>query len=732
MFVPLPNLDDRRWADLVDEGRTLIPVYSPAWTDHNAHDPGITLMEMLAWIAETDIYRVDRIPDSHIRAFLSLIGIRVLPPTPARAVVRFAVTKTMSAPVFLPATTLLDSRVGKFRTRRETLLMPGSLAAVQVESGGKFRDVTNDWQRGKPIALFGTNPQPGDSLYLGFDPGLIYEATLALYFELSGEKAGPEERQRILDEIASRSRTCAAVLDGCGQPVAPPAPELPPHHSVVIVWEMQTQPGVWETVDVTDFTRSLTLSGMVFLYILQAAAVTRTGATAKPLAYVRARFASGSFDSAPVAARVFANAAEVEQCSPVLETWTIAAGVVAVGEPPPPGEFVWLYFDFDASGMVSSLEFTPEAPGALGVRMLAYQSATNAKPGLLTVEALRIGSGTGAPYQSCRLRGPEVCEDGFELYTLERGNLRKWRRRDSLLPSGPADLDYVLEAGSATVEFGDGQKGRVPPPEAAIIVIALETAGEGGNASAGDIRALDSGPHNAGLLNNLGDIIPLLEKIENPDPASGGAGAEELAHAEGRVAQILQSTSRAVTLEDCKTLAMETPGTRIARVAALANQHPGFQCYSAPGFLTVVIIPELPVGRPVPSAGLLSAVSAYLNRRHVIGTRIEVIGPEYLEVGVNAQVKAFAGQSKTAVRDAASAALRKFLDPLEGGPQGTGWPLGRDVYISEIAEVLAGTPGVDHVLTLELEVAGCGAQCGNVCLSPLALTVSGAHNIQVI
>jgi len=47
-FLPLPNLDDRRWADLVDEGRTLIPVSAPAWTDHNIHDPGVTLMEMLA------------------------------------------------------------------------------------------------------------------------------------------------------------------------------------------------------------------------------------------------------------------------------------------------------------------------------------------------------------------------------------------------------------------------------------------------------------------------------------------------------------------------------------------------------------------------------------------------------------------------------------------------------------------------------------------------------------
>jgi hypothetical protein len=46
-------------------------------------------------------------------------------------------------------------------------------------------------------------------------------------------------------------------------------------------------------------------------------------------------------------------------------------------------------------------------------------------------------------------------------------------------------------------------------------------------------------------------------------------------------------------------------------------------------------------------------------------------------------------------------------------------------------EVIAAVPGVDHVLSLELQVPGCEEQCGNVCLRPLALTVSGTHQIQV-
>src|SRR5947209_7774028 len=121
-FVPLPNLDDRRWADLVDEGRSLIPIYSPSWTDHNAHDPAIMLMELLAWIAETDIYRVDRIPDSHIRAFLAMVGITLQSPVAARTPVVFALKNGSTGAVSLPARTLLDSAVGPFQLRSDILV----------------------------------------------------------------------------------------------------------------------------------------------------------------------------------------------------------------------------------------------------------------------------------------------------------------------------------------------------------------------------------------------------------------------------------------------------------------------------------------------------------------------------------------------------------------------------------------------------------------------------------
>jgi predicted phage baseplate assembly protein len=731
MFVPLPNLDDRRWADLVDEGRSMIPVFAPTWTDHNAHDPGITLMEMLAWIAETDIYRVDRIPDSHLRTFLSLIGTGILPPSAAHSVVIFTLKQGVNA-VHLPATTLLLSANGKFQLLHDLTVQPVTIGGLQVESDGKLRDVTSDWQRGKPISLLGDDPKPGDSFYIGLEGRGKRGSSLSLHFQFAGDKAAAEARRQILDELAANSSFGCGTLDGCGQTrPAPPAPTLSPHHSAALVWEVQTGPNTWQPIEAIDDTRSFTLSGSVVLPSIDTATGVRVGAIAKPLAYVRARLASGSADAAPVMDRVFVNAVEVEECTPASAEWTVATGVIAVGKAPLPGSFAWLLLEFDNSGNISSLEFTSESEGALFVKVLAFKPATNAQQGRLIVEAIRIGTGSGAPHQRFTLRGPHVCGDKLVVYTLEGGSARKARQRQSHLASGPADLDFVLEAEVAAVHFGDGQNGRVPPMGVPVIAVTSLTLGEGGNAPANTICALDLGQHNAAVLGDPKSVAAKFQRIENPDAAIGGSGEETLTHAEGRVIQLLEKQSRAVTLKDCETLALATPGTNIARAAALANQHPGFPCYSAPGFITLVVVPYLPLGRPVPSPGLLNAVSAYLHPRHVIGTRIVVTGPEYVEVGIIAAVKAFTGQSKVAIASAVDAALREFLDPLRGGPDGTGWPLGRDVYISEVVEVMAGVPGVDHVLNLQLVVPGCEPQCGNLCLGPLALTVSGTHQIKV-
>jgi hypothetical protein len=123
----------------------------------------------------------------------------------------------------------------------------------------------------------------------------------------------------------------------------------------------------------------------------------------------------------------------------------------------------------------------------------------------------------------------------------------------------------------------------------------------------------------------------------------------------------------------------------------------------------------------------------YLSRRRLIGTRIVVVGPRYLEISVRAGLRPLAGVDPVSLRERIVAALDRFFHPITGGTDGKGWPFGRDVYRAEVLQLLDEVAGVDHVLSLEF-VAGCGCHgpvCGNVCVGPIGLVSSGSHDIAI-
>jgi predicted phage baseplate assembly protein len=235
------------------------------------------------------------------------------------------------------------------------------------------------------------------------------------------------------------------------------------------------------------------------------------------------------------------------------------------------------------------------------------------------------------------------------------------------------------------------------------------------------------------VLPNFADVQSRVT-VKDPVAAIGGAPAETLGQAIGRAITMLAQSQRAVTLSDYETLAIQTPGTAVARVKAWANTHPSFPCVEALGVVTVIIVPAMPGPSPTPSPALRNAVASYLNRRRILGSRIAVVGPTYRTVAVQAQVAALAGASKSAVEQRIVTALNAFFDPLTGGPEGTGWPFGRDVYQTEVMQVIEQVQGVDYISSFSLLADGCtcAPQCGNICLAPAWLVAAGQHQIGVI
>src|SRR5437764_11905106 len=211
MKIPLPNLDDRRWADLVDEGRSLIPVFAPQWTDHNVHDPGITSIELLAWIAEMDLYQLNRISDQAERKFLALIGVTPYPPRASRTILSFGLADDQHGTLDLPAGIEFTSSPSfgpprRFRTLEKIMIAPGHLVAVQSYYQKRFHDLADYLRKGQTFPIFGASPEIGAELYLGFSQPWPQNQPVSLFLTFAGPRKDEQEHARIIEEAKSRMR----------------------------------------------------------------------------------------------------------------------------------------------------------------------------------------------------------------------------------------------------------------------------------------------------------------------------------------------------------------------------------------------------------------------------------------------------------------------------------------------------------------------------------------------
>jgi predicted phage baseplate assembly protein len=109
MSLAAPKLDDRSFQDLVDEAKKRIPHYTSKWTDHNVSDPGVTLIELFAWLTETTLYRLNRVPERHYIKFMEMLGIRLKAPIPAKVPVTFWLSAPVETEVAIPAGTEVAS-----------------------------------------------------------------------------------------------------------------------------------------------------------------------------------------------------------------------------------------------------------------------------------------------------------------------------------------------------------------------------------------------------------------------------------------------------------------------------------------------------------------------------------------------------------------------------------------------------------------------------------------------
>jgi len=172
MPLPIPNLDDKTFEQLINEAKKLIPIYAPEWTDHNIHDPGITFVELLAWLTESELYRTNVISDKHKLKYLTLLGLgfRPHPPEPAKVDLTIEANGNRSLEKGEAVSTKkLDQQIF-FELVQKMKVAPIKLEKVIVDEGtGVFDRTEANKNSDLFYPAFGLKVRKGCKLYLGFD-----------------------------------------------------------------------------------------------------------------------------------------------------------------------------------------------------------------------------------------------------------------------------------------------------------------------------------------------------------------------------------------------------------------------------------------------------------------------------------------------------------------------------------------------------------------------------------
>ncbi|WKZ80802.1 MAG: putative baseplate assembly protein [Fimbriimonadaceae bacterium] len=659
MSLPSPNLDDRKFQDLVDDAKRQIGLRCPDWTDHNVSDPGVTLIELFASMVEQALFRLNQVPEKNFIRFLEMIGINLEMPEPARTDLLFRLTRPVedrqgeeAYEIVLPARDTVAATVRteteeaiEFSTDAELRMVRPKLTHVFAIPGtddGLAQDDrvagTRDLNREKgrlpdseSFKVFSEVPRQGDCLYLGFEA------------DVSGNLIG----------IEATCLTAAAT----GLRESYPAQ----------VWEVWNgASGEWDRLKcLDDSTFGFNRSGSVEL-LMPRNLVDREVGDRKAF-WVRCRYTVSPDDLPP-------------------------RGVDGRGPDP----------------YQKSPEVTQVLARSLGGSTPASQC--------VTVYNEILGVSDGAPGQEFQMRYAPVLNFGPEDTLLvgpmgdtpdDVSQCVRWTRVEDFSESERTDAHFVCDNRTGLVQLGpaipqpDGsvrQYGSVPDKGMTIRLSSFRIGGGSrGNVREDKIRVLKTN-------------YPYVASVTNPQAASGGRDLESLDRAKLRALEVIKVRNRAVTAEDFEYLAQKgCAGVGRAKCVQPLTHPPASDSAPVPGTVRLLIVPSINSQIVVPSPADLAVpqrtvdeVYDYLNQRRLLTTALEVGEPDYVFISTEIKLVADPKVDPELLAKRVREALSRYVHPLYGGPNGDGWPFRRTLTLADLYAQVGEIRGVAFLLDAKI------------------------------
>ncbi|MFT5587460.1 MAG: putative phage baseplate assembly protein [Cognaticolwellia sp.] len=700
MPIQRPDLDDLRYERLRELLISRIPVHTPEWTDHNASDPGIAMLELFAWMTEQVGYRFNQVSDRNYIAFLELLGVRLSPAQAASSRLALVMVKPETLKAFrVPAGSLATADTAEapeFEVDTEIAAVPAQLAVVVSTRSTDLRDISID---ALPLA-----DDDDPEAWLQDNMALVWDGKTPKLEEMCAQPLPLGQ----VDQDASHQRLWLGfVFNPAG-----PAGFLGQRVTLSVQLDDDEQPDTFAQVRCGDAVAISELAGAQYHYYRprQAGETTGRWVTLRTLSDTTdawARSGEIRFDVPRRMGPIPDTEWQAPRAPTVLTMEEICEAATAspdtpLPEPvehPLPGSLptsvVGLPLVVPVSGWIA-VSFPGGSVPAVSLRQVSFNVVEVTQAASVISELM--GTGNGEPGQVLRLAHGNVLDQTLELAVtdLSDGLLHTWERVEDLDASEPDAKVFTLDREAGEVIFGDGNRGR--PPQIGARIIALSYRHGGG-------QGADLPP---GVITKVTRMPSEVSAVSNMVSALGGKDAETLEQAKIRAPQELEVLGRAVTSSDYRFLTLQAPGLRVARAEVVplrrpyaepARTGPGLDLRRrAAGALSVVVVPDEVGLYPRPTAGMLQSVCRWLDQHRLITTEVHVVPPMYVRLyDVEVTVVAEPGYSSVLLRESIAAELETWLHVLSGGEEGEGTPFGALLSHSAVLARLFAVEGVARI-----------------------------------
>lgn len=654
-MLPELNLDQEQFKDMAEEMCNQISSICPAWTDYNAHDPGITLIELFAWLQEIQQYHMNQPGNGQLRQYLKLLG--------ERCRSRRAAKNLLELSSGSPLTVKKGSRfqVGDFwfETERECRLPGMKILCCGIWEEGQWT-VVDDTQlssNGKmELYPFGKKLSGGTCFYMGFSEPMKPGQPEWLSVLIKDEETC--KRNLIVEKDFSLSKL---EYEYYGKDGWRPLTVLQDEGFGFL------QTGFLQMACDTEM-ESFSLEGRqvygVRIWLKESGYETAPVITGLSFCHVpalqkktAARAVNGLVEwEDETGGLLCITAADILEENEEAECWLQFGNHLKKAEPREVLKNGKLQFSILSEAM-------PEA-----ARILIFDRDFALKR--------LLPEGDGFPFQKAELENPHLLAEDFELMVQdpeEASFMKIWRRVEDFHVSGPEDCHYVLDEHTGTLSFGDGFRGMAP---------------EGKMLISGYASSFGA----AGNINEAVFESPAYPKIRAVSCLNGfgGRNPEHFEEAFYRVGEAVKLPGQALTLEDYEKLALKTPGLKIQACRAYM---------SGDSQITVAVMPYCEEGAGILSRRGAMAVRRYLEEFRMIGTGLRVKSPEYIQISMTIQL--YINPRYHNGRQAAEDAVRRYFDEL-------GSQMGQPLLYRSIRMLLERLDCVEKTGYLVLDAKGGG------------------------